>query len=145
MNNLQTTDARSRALNLIEKHIDLNSYLCPTIFLNEFDDLELMIVANTINDHCTRALLKKGLDACDDMCAIDTTEHKILLALDNNEIDEAHEYYHDACKMRSDFDSLCQKHDLRIKAIKTHLLSDHRLPMVGCDTSVIEQNEADAA
>lgn len=128
MINSTVSDARFRALSLIENHIDLNSYLCPTIFLNEFDDSELMLVANTIHDHCTRALLKKGLDACEDMVSIDSTDYKLVYYLNAGDIDPADQHYNDAVCIRDYLDELDQRYKSELGQLKENLITSHDFP-----------------
>lgn len=138
MINSTVSDARFRALSLIENHIDLNSYLCPTIFLNEFDDSELMRVANTIDDHCTRALLKKGLDACDDMLSIDLTDYKLAYYLDTGDIDPEDPHYNDAVCMRDYIDELDQRYKLEVGQLKKHLITSHDFPKFCFEPLLVE-------
>ena len=103
-----------------------------------------MVVANTIDDHCTRALLKKCLDACEDLYSIDTTEYKLVHPLYADEIASSDDC-HAASEMHRYFDSLSRKHDLRVRELKIHLLKDHRLTKPSRNGLIIEWTDSVAA
>lgn len=128
MKNLHTTDARSGALKVIANHFDLDSYLCPVIFLDEFDDDELTFIASKINDYRIRYFLDAGLSACEDMCSIDGTDSRLVQALHEGAIDETHEYFLDALEMDRCEKLLSIKHRMIIRDLKRFLFATYNHP-----------------
>ena len=118
MKNLKPTIARSQALNKIEDYVDLSGYVSSQIFLNEFEDVELLNLAKIISDKSVLSLFKKGLDVSEEIISTDPLTYELAYMLDNAEISPGDADYSDAVSESDYIAKLNLKYESAIALIK---------------------------